>query len=213
MSFDYLAYAMPTELIQTLRKYPEEFLNIFYESNYAEEFDEVQDEYNEDVEKIGAASAKKLYEYVQFLLENEDQTLDLDGEYWAAPTHFFLTGEFDEEEVLPQPPFTIKREANRLLINALGCTDSVQTEESMILFTSAEQAAEIAKTLPELLEEDFKKRWNELCTQTGQFTDAFEEAQDLDEFIADLREFMHEVLIPFYQNLANKKMGVVVMFD
>jgi len=213
MSFDYLAYAVPADLIESLNKQPEAFLNIFYEANYAEEFSEVQEELGDDVDKIGANTAKKIYECVQELLENESQTLDLDGEYWASPAHFFLTCEFDEEEVLAQPPFTIKQENGRILVNALGGTDSINTEQNMVLITPPDQVKEIAKVLPELLKEDFKKRWNDLSKQSGQYVDAFEDPQDLDEFIADLREFMHEVLIPFYQSASDKNMGIIVMLN
>ncbi len=213
MSFDYFAYAMPENMIQMLREKPEAFLNIFYESNYAEDFDDIKEECPDDVALTGEENAQKLYEYVQYLLENEDEVLDLDGEYWAMPTHFFLTAEYDENEHLPQPAFAVKREKQYLLVNALACTNLIDIEDGLVLFTPSERVAEIAKALPEILEDDFKKRWQELSAQTGHFTDVFTETQDLEDFITDLREFMHEVLIPFYQNLANKKMGMIAILD
>jgi uncharacterized protein YdcH (DUF465 family) len=213
MSFDYFAYAMPENMIEILREKPEAFLNIFYESNYAEAFEDIKEECPEDVALVGEDNAEKLYEYVQYLLENEDEVLDLDGEYWAMPTHFFLTAEYDENDRLPQPSFAVKREQQYLLVNALACTNLIDIEDGLVLFTPSERVAEIAKALPEILEDDFKKRWQELSTKTGHFADVFTETQDLDDFITDLREFMHEVLIPFYQNLAKKKMGMIAILD
>jgi Domain of unknown function (DUF1877) len=215
MSFDYTAYIFPSEMIESLQKNTESFLSVFYESNYAEEFDEVKEELGDEIDKLGVNAAKNLYDYVQVLLEDEEKTLDIDGEYWASPLHFFLTEEFDEneEEVLPQPKFSVKTAAGRILINALAGTDSAETETDVVLITPADKVKEIAAALPEILKEDFRSRWDAICESTGQYGDVFEEKQDLEDFINDLREFIDEILIPFYQDAAKTNSGIVVMFD
>ncbi len=213
MSFDYLAYAIPSDLIESLKKNPEEFLNIFNEAIYAEEFTEIEEELEQEVQIITPTVAKKIYQTVQEILEDDSRTLDLDGEYWASPAHFFLSAEFDDDEVLAQPTFVIKKEGEHTLINALGGTKAINTEHNMVLLTEHEDVKSITKEIPNILNEDFKKRWNTLTNKTGQYLDVFAEPQDLDEFIADLREFMHEILLQFYQKASAKNMGIIVMFD
>ncbi len=213
MSFEYLAYTLPHELVGALIKKPESFLNVFFESNYADDFAEVEEECEEDVEGLSPKVAQAIFQHVQFLAENEEESLDLDGEYWAAPVNFFLTQEFDEDDALPQPNFTTKVHGTYTLINALAGVQTIETDNEVVLLTPYENIAEILTALENLLKDDFKKRWVDFTTEAGQYADIFDGDEELEEFIADLREFTHEVLIPFYKNALDKKQAIIVLLD
>lgn len=213
MSFDYLAYNLPTSLLAALKAQPTAFLNVFYESNYTENFDELLEEYEKDVITLGKPLAESIYTYVQSMVDSDDgDVLELEGEYWAAPVSFFLTAEFDEEDLLPQPNFLTKKYKDYLLVNALAGTKTIETADELIMVYEPEDIAVLIDSLKQIIHSDFKKRWTDLIDYTGQYADAFEE-EDLAEFCADMHEFFEMALLPFYEKVADQKHAVLIVLN
>lgn len=215
MYFDYIAHPFSKNLISALEKNPDAFLTVFFEASYADDFEEMLEDCTPEINQIGEENAQEVFKLTGKILENEALSLEMDGENWFLPLHFFLSGEFSEEQDWQQakPNFTDKVENGYQFINVLLAGNIIKTPHQNMVILPPNHIANMLEKLNIVLSEDFAKRWDYLTKQSGQYLDNFANADELNDFIEDLKEFIQSILVPFLKLAHEKNSGIVAFLD
>jgi hypothetical protein len=216
MYFDYIAHPISQDLLEIIEKSPNAFISVFFEANYAEDFNEITEDCGQEIEEIGLAQAKLIYNFTQEILTDERKTLEIESENWLMPLHLFLSGEFSENGAWQEarPTFLSKTAGEWIWVNALLYGQPIKTAHQNMILTRHEDISTIINSVEKISTEDhFIDRWNKVTKNTGQYLDTFDQDEDRHDFVEDLEAFVDGILLPFLRICQAEQKHMLIFID